>query len=98
MNWPAVLLGILIWFAGYGCARFERAALIRHIPFLVEANRDQATMLRRIADALGITEQPEPDDTPTGPIALPPNPPLVQHSPAPVDEWKARFTFKEPSQ
>lgn len=39
-----------------------------------------------------------PDDTPTGPIALPPNPPLVQHTPAPEDDWRAGFTFKEPSQ
>lgn len=38
------------------------------------------------------------DDVDTGPIALPPNPPLVQHTPAPDDEWRASFNFKEPSQ
>ena len=89
MNWPAVLLGILIWFAGYGCARFERAALIRHIPFLVEANRDQATLLRRIAEVLGLTDdKAKPDEMPTGPIDVQPA----------ADDWKTRFTFKEPRQ
>ena len=38
-----------------------------------------------------------PDDTPTGPIALPPNPPAVQTVPA-DDDWRAGFNFKEPSQ
>lgn len=88
MNWPAVLLGILIWFAGYGCARFERAALIRHIPFLVEANRDQATLLRRIADVLGLADDStKPDEMPTGPIDVVP-------ASVAEEEWRARFGLK----
>ena len=38
-----------------------------------------------------------PDDTDTGPIALPPNPPAVQTVPA-DDDWRAGFTFKETHQ
>lgn len=89
MNWLAVLLGILIFFAGYGCARFERAALIRHIPFLVEANRDQATLLRRIADVLGLADDStKPDEMQTGPIDA------ITPTDAAEDEWRERFGLK----